>query len=341
MKKIIAFISLVLCLCMLAACAGTPVIYHINCDCPDQGGSTGGSGNNNTTPPPEGALKTGLALVADISGSKNGEATYKTTMIAVLVDDNGVIQACAIDAVDTSVKFNSTGKITSDLTAAIQSKNELGDNYKMPSGTWKDQAARFADYVIGKTAAQVAAIAVDESTYLKDSVDISSSVTMTVGSYISAIQVAVANASHLGAMGGDTLKLAATYALSGTDASTDKGMAQFDVNVTALTMKDDVITSCALDSVQAKVEFDSTGAITTDVSAPVKTKNDQGDDYMMNSGSWKAQAASFAKYVKGKTVAEVKGIAVDSGTKPTGSDLTSSVTIAIGGFQALIEKAAK
>ena len=33
--------------------------------------------------------------------------------------------------------------------------------------------------------------------------------------------------------------------------------------------------------------------------------------------------------------------AVDEGTKPTDADLATSVTIAIGGFQALIAKAAK
>jgi hypothetical protein len=54
---------------------------------------------------------------------------------------------------------------------------------------------------------------------------------------------------------------------------------------------------------------------------------------------WNAQAASFANYITGKTAAEVAGIAVDAGTKPTGADLSSSVTIAIGGFQALIAKA--
>ena len=53
---------------------------------------------------------------------------------------------------------------------------------------------------------------------------------------------------------------------------------------------------------------------------------------------WYEQAASFAAYVTGKTAAEVAGIAVAEG-KPSGADLASSVTIAIGGFQALIAKA--
>ena len=54
---------------------------------------------------------------------------------------------------------------------------------------------------------------------------------------------------------------------------------------------------------------------------------------------WKAQAASVAAYDTGKTADEVMGIAVNEGTKPTDADLATSVTIAIGGFQALIAKA--
>jgi hypothetical protein len=54
---------------------------------------------------------------------------------------------------------------------------------------------------------------------------------------------------------------------------------------------------------------------------------------------WNEQAANFAAYVTGKTAAQVAGIAIDEGTKPTDADLSASVTIAIGGFQALIAKA--
>ena len=54
---------------------------------------------------------------------------------------------------------------------------------------------------------------------------------------------------------------------------------------------------------------------------------------------WNVQAANFAAYVTGKTAAEVAGIAVNEGTKPTDVDLSAGVTIAIGGFQALIAKA--
>ena len=75
----------------------------------------------------------------------------------------------------------------------------------------------------------------------------------------------------------------------------------------------------------------------------MQTKNQLGEGYGMKAWGkakfeWNEQAASFANYVKGKTAAEVAGIAVAEG-KPSDVDLSATVTIAIGGFQALIAKA--
>lgn len=50
--------------------------------------------------------------------------------------------------------------------------------------------------------------------------------------------------------------------------------------------------------------------------------------------------ATVEKYGE-KMPAQVADIAVSESTVPTGADLTSSVTIAVGGFQALIGKAAQ
>ncbi len=354
MKRFFALLSAILCLCLLCGCAGTPVIYHGNCDCP----TVGGTPSTDQKPVPEGALKTGLVLVTDISGStaasadKDGEGKYDVTMVAVLVDDRGVIQDCIIDGIAASVKFNTAGKITTDLTAAPQTKNELGDNYGMVAWggakyEWNVQAQALADFAVGKTAQQLRSGAIDETGKAPAGSDLASSATIYLGGYVSAIEKAVANATHLGAQGGDTLKLAAIADISGSqDAGEKDGTAQLEVNVTALTVNDGTVTSCIIDSVQAKVGFSSTGAVTADLTAPVKTKTELGSDYGMVAWGgakfeWNAQAASFAAYVTGKTPAQIAGIAVNEGTKPTGSDLSSSVTIAIGGFQALIAKAAQ
>ncbi len=353
MKKLTWLLTVVLCICLLAGCMGTPVIYN-NCTCP----SGGPAGSN---PPAvsggEGALKLGLAITTDISGSKDagekdGEAKYDVTMMAVLIDDDGIIRGCAMDGVSTSVRFDALGQLTSDLSVAPQTKNELGDKYGMVAlgnakAEWNKQAEAFCNYVIGKTVAEVKGIAVDEGSKPTDA-DLSASVTIAIGGFQALVEKAAANAKHLGTQAGETLKLAATCSIAGSKSHEGEkpGMAQLDVDVAAMTMDGETITACTIDSVQAKVEFIIGGTIQTDSSVPVQTKTELGDKYGMVAlggakAEWYRQVESFCRYVTGKTVAQVKGIAVNEGTKPVDSDLSASVTIAIGNFQALIEKAAK
>lgn len=358
MKKLSLILSLVLVLSLLAGCAGTTVVYHSNCTCP-----TVGSGTDVNTPGKpadvgEGAVKTGLYIGTKLSDSKSasadesGEVKYDVTIAAVTVDDKGVIHSCVIDSVPASVAFDAAGTITSDLTAQVLTKNELGDAYgmKLYGGAryeWNKQVAALAQYAVGKTVEELKSGAIDESGKAADA-DLASTATIYLGGYVSAIEAAVNNAQHLGAQAGDELRLASISGL-GSSKSADAenpGTAQLDVDVTALTMNGGVITSCHIDALQAKVSFDEAGAITTDLSAPVQTKNALGEAYGMKlyAGSayeWNEQAAAFCAYVTGKTADQVAGIAVDEKTAPTDVDLAATVTIAIGGFQALIAKAAK
>ena len=127
----------------------------------------------------------------------------------------------------------------------------------------------------------------------------------------------------------------------------EPGSASFDVTLAAVTVDDNgVIDSCVIDGMQATVNFDSTGSIISDLTAPILTKNELGEDYGTKAyggaiAEWNEQAASFAAYVTGKTAEEVSGIAVNERTQPTDADLSSSVTIAVGGFQELTAKAAQ
>ena len=361
MKKCSFFLTIALVVSLIAGCAGTPVVYYSDCTCPagshDAVNTPVETNPTETYVPAEGAVKTGLYITTDVSGSADataegeGQAKYDVTMVAVTVDDNGVIQSCVIDGISTSVKFDAAGTITTDLTAAPQTKNELGENYGMVAfagavAEWDAQAAALANYAVGKTVEELRSGAVDETGYAPEGSDLASSATIYLGGYVSAIEAAVNNAQHLGAQAGDELRLACTTAIDSSASATAEGdgSAVLDVTVTALTMNGDVISSCVIDAVQAKVAFGTTGTITTDLTAPVQTKNELGANYGMVAwggaiAEWNEQAASFAAYVTGKTADEVAGIAVDESTHPTDADLASSVTIAIGGFQALIQKA--
>lgn len=349
MKKIALILVLALVAGIAAGCMGTPVIYYSDCTCP-----TGSHGTNVDTTKPtvgEGVVKTGLAIVTSVGKSENAKvADYDVTLVAVTVDDKGVITDCIIDSIGAKVNFDATGKVTSDLTAEVKTKNELGDDYGMKAYggakyEWYEQAAALADYAVGKTVEELRSGAIDESGKAPEGSDLASTATIYLGGYVSAIEEAVKNAQHLGAQAGDELKLATVNSIgSSASATAEKaGTAQLDSTVTALTVKDGVITSCYIDSVQAKVAFDNKGVISTDLTAAVQTKNQLGDKYGMVAWGgakheWNEQAASFAAYVTGKTAAEVAGIAVSEG-KPADADLSSSVTIAIGDFQKLIAKA--
>ena len=358
MKKTLALILVMALLtALLAGCAGTTVVIG-ECTCP--AGSHDALPGTTQPAPAEGAVKTGIAVSTKISDSvsataeADGKAAYDITIAAVTVDDKGVIQSCVIDSIPATVSFDSTGIITSDINAAVPTKNELGPDYGMVAwgnaiAEWNEQVAALAAFAVGKTVEELKNGAIDESGKAPAGSDLASSATIYLGGYVSAIEAAAANAKHLGAQAGDELVLATMNSLGSSTSATAEaaGNAQLDADITAVTRKNGVITSCIIDSVQAKIAFDATGTITTDLSAPVQTKNELGENYGMVAwgnaiAEWNEQAAAFAEYVTGKTAAEVSGIAVNESTKPAdGSDLSSSVTIAIGGFQALIAKAMK
>ena len=354
MKKHFArILTLALVACLLAGCAGTPVVYYTNCTCPGNEGTPVATEPATDPAVLEGALKTGMAILTGISGENATKADYDVTIAAVTLDENGVIADCVIDSIGTSVAFDGTGAITSDVTADVATKNELGDAYGMVAyggavAEWYAQADALAQFAIGKTVEELKNGAIDETGKAPAGSDLATSATIYLGGYVAAIEAAAANAQVLGAQAGDELKLTSVSSLDGSKAADaeNAGLAQLYTNVAAVTMKDGVITSCMIDAVQAKVEFDATGTITTDLTAPVQTKNQLGENYGMKAwggaiAEWNEQAASFAAYITGKTPAEVAGIAVDEKTAPTDADLTASVTIKIGDFQALIAKAAE
>ena len=347
MKKSVAMLmAMVLALGLLAGCSGEPV----------------SAPSAAATKPTEvagasAAVKTGLYVGASVSDSKsaaaeeNGQVKFDVTLVAVTVSDEGVIESCVIDSIPATVKFDASGVITSDISAAVPTKNELGEDYGMKAYAgskyeWNEQVAALSAYAVGKTVEELRSGAVDETGHAADA-DLASTATIYLGGYVSAIEAAVNNAQHLGASSGDKLVLASLNSVgSSKNPEGDKaGTAQLDADITAVTMNGGVITSCYIDSLQAKVNFDTTGTITTDLTAPLQTKNEMGEGYGLKAyaGSkheWNEQAAAFAAYVTGKTAEEVAGITVNEKTAPADADLAATVTISIAGFQALIAKAA-
>lgn len=322
-----------LCLCLLlTGCAGDTVIYQVECDHDDQ---------TQVTPPPVEepdsgpAVKTGLAIVTDRSASENAvRAVFTATVAAVTVDDDGRICDAVLDGVYTTVTFDGSGAITGDVTSALLSRRELAQDYGMGRITgqqdeWQTAAEELTERVEGIAAAELGLL------------------TGYPAEMVAALEKAAANARHLGATEEDELRLALNADLSGSLSATDSeaGRVRLACDAAAVTFRDETISACVLDSVQADVPFDAMGTITIDVTGTVPTKTELGDDYGMKAYGgaqyeWYQQAENFARYVIGKTAAQVLAIPTADG-KATEADLYTSVTISVTPFQELIARAGR
>lgn len=109
------------------------------------------------------------------------------------------------------------------------------------------------------------------------------------------------------------------------------------------------ITHVSIETAQTKVNYDADMNVTSDLSAPGKTKKELGDDYGMRRASaikkeWFEQIAEFEKWMIGKTVDEVKNLPVKrrdaSHTHvPDVPELTSTVTITVQDYIAAVVEA--
>lgn len=314
-----------------------------------------------TTAPEEGAttdagVKTGLGVISSTAKStpaadKDGLGQVDSLAVAVLVGEDGKILDCVIDAAQTKINFSKEGKITTDLKTEPKTKQELGPEYGMKKASkiqkeWNEQADAFAAYVVGKTIDEVKGIAITEDGLAGDT-DLASSVTIHIGDYIAAVEKAITNAQVLGANAGDRLGLGiVTEIAKSKDATAEEdGLAEaYSYYNVVTTDTNGKITSSFLDASICDVYFSTTGAITSDLTTPLQTKQELKDAYGMKKASkigkeWYEQANAFSAYVTGKTLDEVKGITITEEGLAGDADLVSSVTVHIGSFITVIEKA--
>ena len=127
---------------------------------------------------------------------KEGNAQVDSVAAAVVVDADGKIVSCYIDTAQNKMGFTAEGKVVKK--DEFQTKKELGEKYGMKAASgigkeWDEQIQFLEEYVIGKTAEEVAGIAVDDSTKSTD-VDLVAGVTIKIGDYKKAIVEAAQNA---------------------------------------------------------------------------------------------------------------------------------------------------
>jgi hypothetical protein len=300
-------------------------------------------------------LKFGLYINTTLVNSMDaadtdGLAQVDSTAVAVLVDADGRLVDLAIDDAQTKMPFTAQGILGADFPAQPETKTEMGTQYGMSTvsavGEWDQQMEALRVYLIGKTAQEVQGIAVDDSTH-PTGADLTAGCTMAIGDYITGVVAAIGKAQPCDAAATDTVGIGI---VTTTDRSVDAqdgsdGMCEaYSYYAAVAVSATGAVTACLIDSTQGDVTFDATGKITSDLTSRVSTKQEIGDNYGMKAASsigkeWYEQANAFAAYVIGKTAAEIDGIALDTDLKPTGADLTASVTIPAGSFKSGVLKA--
>ena len=151
--------------------------------------------------------KTGLGTVLtvsqsneDVENEKGASFQINTNMMAVAVDEAGVVVAAQLDVAQQKVQFDLEGVAgTTDLRTKVEKKEDYG--MKGVSGIGKEyyeQAKAFTEWMAGKTTAEVSGMATYERdashTACPDVEDLKASVTITVGDYLKAFDEAVATA---------------------------------------------------------------------------------------------------------------------------------------------------
>ena len=151
--------------------------------------------------------KTGLGTVISASvteedkeNEKGASVQINTNMMAVALDENGVIVAAILDVAQQKAAFDLEGVAGEvDLRTKVEKEGDYG--MKGVSGIGKEyfeQAKALTDWMTGKTVEEVLAMPTYERdanhTACPDVEDLKSSVTITVGDYLKALEEAAAMA---------------------------------------------------------------------------------------------------------------------------------------------------
>lgn len=307
----------------------------------------------------------GMSVKLEAKDAKEGKGntTSNVTVAGLAFDAEGKIVKAYIDVAQSKFAVNDEGTFATPAAEAVfKTKLELGDKYDMKkaSGIGKEyyeQAKAFEEYILGKTAEEVAAIATekkdDKHLNVPTDADLVSSVTIDIGEYQKAVVNAWENAVE--AKGATKLGLDIQTKLGNrtAEAKDDKGAnVQFETTASLVaTDAEGKVVKASTDNAQNAIGFNADGTVATDLSVPGTTKRTRGEEYGMRKSSgiqkeWFEQVAALDEYVIGKTSDEISAIPTEKRDDshlhvPVDADLLSTTTITIEAYQLTLSNAAK
>ena len=318
--------------------------------------------------------KLGMGIVVKMDSSKTGNAQVDATVATVVTDADGKIVACRIDVAQN--KMNVTDGAV-ELNKTFKTKMELGDDYNMAKygapnvegGTvqeWYVQTKAFEQYVIGKTAAEVEAIELQEVNAHMIAVDetlLNAGCTMQITEFMAAVVKACNDEQGMAftaVKDSFTLGVAATTSV---DSATVAATAEADGTVAmysdfaATVVVDGKIVATINDAIQPKITINAAGEITG--TSFTETKRNLKEGYNMATYGagmdpngdgkvleWYLQSEAFSKHVVGMTADEVAGMETAANSigyqMSTDADLVAAgCTIQITAIKAVVAQAAK
>lgn len=299
-----------------------------------------------------------LARSKEAADDKGPSAGANATVAAVGFDADGKIVDVYIDVIQPAIGYTPEGTFDGDAAAAVPSKKDKGDEYGMKGASgigkeWYEQIAALENWMKGKTVEEVTGLTVkkvdDNHLNVPDIPELSSSVTITVESYQKVVQEAWDNKVDVTGATAVGASIDATAAKS-KELANDVIQAQFDIPMAAVAVDaDGTVVYSFIDNGQVRVAFNADGTFKDAPETDAKTKVELGADYNMIAASgigkeWFEQAEAFAAWTVGKTKADIEGLAVVEKDEahpavPDIPELTSSVTISVEDYQAVLAEA--
>ena len=294
----------------------------------------------------EAEYKLGMGIVVDTASSasatadKAGTAQIDATVAVVVLDKDGKIVSCRLDAVQNKITVNADGTIV--VPETFKTKMELGDDYNMAKygqsmdwnkdgvvKEWYAQAKAFEAHVVGKTAAEVEAMAtqvVEGSGYVisADEALLSAGCTIQITDFKAAVVKACQDdqAMSFKTASAFTLGVAATSANDGSTNATAEaaGSVQVYSDFAAAAVVDGKIVASVNDAIQPKIAITAEGAIGETTFKGTKRELKEGYNMAAYGQSmdwnsdghvyeWYIQSGVFSNHVVGMTAEEVAAMA--------------------------------
>ena len=245
------------------------------------------------TPEPP-AEKTYTLVAAVDSSYKDGKVT--NYVAALVLDADGKIVAARLDCAETSITA-ADGKIAD--VASVTTKVELGDNYKMEAGNFANQTKAFESLLVGKTAAEVAALNTAPGEDGKTHLVAGCTMPYTPAAFQAVVAKAFASANKSTFKTADsfTLGLAVNMSVSGGKATANFG---------ATAVIGGKVAATVLDTCERSFSVNEEGAVVAGNYAG--TKFELGENYKMDAGTFAEQITALQGLLVGKTAAEVAAL---------------------------------